>query len=409
MDLKKLMSGMAVVIDDALDPGGLGEADGVVDDINDIVALFETEWRTPFYRSGQMPPEDVWDNLLTSASFVLLDWKLWQGTARELERHGIAKNLAFLTRAKDYSVPVLIFTNEDPEDIAYKLEQIYEGESLKRSFVFVQPKHELLANGSLNLDHVRDWVMGNASVYVLKKWDQLFRAARRTLFSAMYTGSPDWPRVFWRSYEEDDVDPGLALTEMINDSLRGRMQANAFDEGLPNTTAVMPREVPMEQLRALIAATCFVDGLGDSEPRCGDLFKHRGKYLLNIRPDCDCIVRDNGNVDDVQLYCIEGTKLSDRKLEEKYDRNLGHLIEGIGDAIAFSLVDGRSIWFAFRKLRVMNYGELKNGREGRLLHPYLTRIQQRYALFLQRQGLPRIPADAVVRETAASPGHEEGE
>lgn len=407
MDLKKLMSGMAVVIDDALGPEVLGGADGTVDDITEIVALFETEWCTPFYRASQMPPADVWDNLLTSASFVLLDWKLWKGTTRELESHGIAKNLEFLARAKDYSVPVLIFTNEDPDDIAYNLERVYEGESLKRSFVFVQPKHEILANGSLNLDHVHEWVRNNASVYVLKKWDQLFRTARRTLFSAMYTGSPDWPRVFWRSYEEDDVDPGLALTEMINDSLRGRMQANAFDGGLPSTTAATSPEVAKEQLRALIGATCFVDGLGDSEPRCGDMFKRRGKYLLNIRPDCDCIVRDNGNADDVQLYCIEGTKLSDRKLAEKY--NEGQTIEGIGDAIAFSVVDGRSIWFAFRKLRVVKYGELKSRRIGRLLHPYLTRIQQRYALFLQRQGLPRIPAEAVFSASGASHDRDEEE
>lgn len=409
MDLKELMSGLAVVIDDALDPEISGDDDGLVDDINDIVALFESEWCTPFYRASQMPPEDVWDNLLTGASFVLLDWKLWQGTARELERHGTEKNLAFLARAKDYSVPVLIFTNEDPEDIRHKLERIYKDESLKRSFVFVQAKHELLADGSLNLDHVREWVRDNASVYVLKRWDRLFREARRSLFTAMYTGSPDWPRVFWRSYEEDDVDPGLGLTEMINDSLRGRMQANAFDGGLPGSTASMSQEVPREQLRALIAATCFVDGLGDSEPRCGDLFKRGGKYLLNIRPDCDCIVRDGGNVADVQLYCIEGTKLSDGKLEKKYDKGQGQIVDGIADAVVFSVVDGKSIWFAFRKLRVVNYGDLKDRRVGRLLHPYLTRIQQRYALFLQRQGLPRIPAEAVAKETARNLVRDEDE
>ena len=298
----------------------------------------------------------------------------------------------------------MIFTNEDPENIRHKLERVYEDESLKRSFVFVQAKHELLTNGSLNLDHVREWVRDCASVYVLKRWDRLFRAARRALFSAMYTGSPDWPRVFWRSYEEDDVDPGLALTEMINDSLRGRMQANAFDGGLPGSTASTSQEVPKEQLRDLIAATCFVadEHLRDDELRCGDLFKREGKYLLNIRPDCDCIVRGNGNVDDVELYCIEGTGLKDRKLKEKYNKNLGNFMERITDAIVFSVVDGKSIWFAFRKLRVVKYAVLKDQRVGRLLHPYLTRIQQRYALFLQRQGLPRIPAEAVYPEVAAS-------
>ena len=75
----------------------------------------------------------------------------------------------------------------------------------------------------------------------------------------MYTGSPEWPRVFWRSYEEDEVDPGLALTEMINDSLRGRMQANAFDEGLPSTTAVDAAQ------RSPIGTT--------SRAHCGDLLR----------------------------------------------------------------------------------------------------------------------------------------
>lgn len=407
MVLKELMSGMAVVIDDALGSEVLREAEGEVDDISEIVALFEAEWCTPFYRASQMPPVEVWDNLLTSASFVLLDWKLWRGTGSELETHGVEKNLAFVARAKDYSVPILIFTNEDPDDIAYKLEPIYASESLKRSFVFIQSKNEVLANGSLSLGHVREWVNANPAVYVLKKWDQLFRAARQALFSAMYAGSPDWPSVFWRAYEEDDVDPGFALTEMINDSLRGRMQANVFGEGLPSSATQMPPKVPREQLRELIAATCFVNELGDSEPRCGDMYKRQGKYLLNIRPDCDCIARDDGNTDDVELYCIEGTKLSDRKLEGKYDR--GQLLEGIGDAIAFAVVDGKSVWLAFRKLRVVKYGELKDGRVGRLLHPYLTRIQQRYALFLQRQGLPRIPAQAVLAEAPASPGPDERE
>ena len=130
-----------------------------VDDISDIVALFETEWRTPFYRCK---PDATGGSM--GQSLYLGQFRAPGLEAMERDGEGAgkaryqAKNLAFLARAKDYSVPVLIFTNEDPEDIAYNLERLYEGESLKRSFVFVQPKHELLANGSLNLDHVREWV-----------------------------------------------------------------------------------------------------------------------------------------------------------------------------------------------------------------------------------------------------------
>ena len=226
----------------------------------------------------------MWDIILTSASFVLLDWNLWGVESRELKKRGIEKNLEFLSRAREYSLPVLIFSNENPDDINFKLRKIYEDQPQKKSFVFVQAKNELLPDGRLKLDHLQEWVTENASVYALKKWDQLFRAARKELFSAMYAGSPDWPMVFWRCYEADDVDPGLALTEMINDSLRGRMQANAFGQGLLPSKTLESANVPQEQLQALIAATCFVENLGDSEPRCGDLYKRKGKYLLNIRP-----------------------------------------------------------------------------------------------------------------------------
>ena len=38
---------------------------------------------------------------------------------------------------------------------------------------------------------------------------------------------------------------------------------------------------------------------------------------------------------------------------------------------------------------------VRSKRVGRLLHPYLTRVQQRYALYTQRQALPRVPPSAV--------------
>ena len=113
MDLKGLMAGMAVVIDDALHLEGVGEAYGrvddvnEVDDINEIVTLFETEWRTPFYRSSEMPPVEVWDNLLTSASFVLLTGSYGRdgeraGEARHREESGVPGAGQRLLRPRSY-------------------------------------------------------------------------------------------------------------------------------------------------------------------------------------------------------------------------------------------------------------------------------------------------------------------
>ena len=129
------------------------------------------------------------------------------------------------------------------------------------------------------------------------------------------------------------------------------------------------------------------------EIRCGDLFKVAdNKFLVNIRPDCDCIPR-NGKVEAVKLYCVEGKNLNDIQVRKKYEQ--GHFQERVWESVAFSVYQQKTIRFDFRKFCVKEYSELKDRRIGRLLHPYVTRIQQRYTSYLQRQGLPRIPEAAV--------------
>ena len=51
--------------------------------------------------------------------------------------------------------------------------------------------------------------------------------------------------------------------------------------------------------------------------------------------------------------------------------------------------------FKFNDLYKKEYPQISDDRVGRIIHPYITKIQQRYALYLQRQGLPRIPEEAL--------------
>ena len=110
MDLKELMTGIGVVIDDAFDGAAAGGEDeaGGADPIFQIVRQLEDEWNLPFYKASAMPPEETWPGLLQSASFILLDWRLWPSGAERLEQAGIERNRRFLDRAKDYFVPVFI-------------------------------------------------------------------------------------------------------------------------------------------------------------------------------------------------------------------------------------------------------------------------------------------------------------
>lgn len=146
MELKDLLSGIAVVIDDKIEE----DRDKDPDRILEIVNQLEQEWNLPFYKEIKIPPKGTWPNLLQAASFILLDWKLWPTATSEQERDGIKKNIEFIKQAKDYFVPVLIFTNEDPEDIKSELPpDVYQEETAEKSFVFVQQKKELLHGDKL--------------------------------------------------------------------------------------------------------------------------------------------------------------------------------------------------------------------------------------------------------------------
>ena len=399
MDLKDLMSGIGVVIDDAFDERRRepDEEGGAAEPIFEIVRQFEQEWNLPFYKTRQVPPENMWPGLLQSASFILLDWRLWPRGADHLEQAGVRTNLEFLDKAKDYFVPVLIFTNENAEDVRTRLPtNVYPEESPEKSFVFVRHKADVLVGGELAFGDIERWVQGNASVYALKTWNRAFHAARKELFGSMYARSPDWPRVFWKAYEDDGVDPSSSLTHLINDSLRGRLQTGAFEAEILGEPAA---EVRREDLQALIGETSFrpQQALPEDEIGCGDTFRDQdGTYLLNLRPDCDCVPRDGAEADEVELYCVAGRGMADVGVRNRY-RN-GHFEERIWESIAFSVHEGASVRFDFRKVRIRKFSELKDQRIGRLLHPYLTKIQQRFGLYLQRQGLPRIPEEAIPAE-----------
>ena len=87
------------------------------DSIFEIVGQIEQQWNLPFLAASSMPPEEMWPGLLQAASFILLDWRLWPAGAAELERDGIQRHIRFLDQAKDYFVPVFIFTNDNAEDV----------------------------------------------------------------------------------------------------------------------------------------------------------------------------------------------------------------------------------------------------------------------------------------------------
>lgn len=397
MGIKNLMSGIAVVIDDALNPdkedkAAVGEV-GEKDKIFTVVERIEEELKIPFYKTHEIPSAPICDNLLQSASFILLDWTLWEKRSSQLKEEGIKKNIEFLKKAKHFFVPVFIFSNEDPSYITNMLpESLYE-QNEEKNFIFVKGKSELLKGNIPKL--IEDWIQKNASVYTLKAWEQAFYKSKRSLFSSMYEMSPDWPKVFWKSYEKDRVNPSSSMTHLINDVLLGNIKTDIFEEEVFSGTY----SPPGGDIRLLMHKASFVEQekLHEDETRSGDLFElSESEYSINIRPDCDCVPRNGQSINNIELYCIKGQEIGKQKIKNgKYSERNGNFNETINESILFDLHKGKTIRFDFSKLEIEKFSVLKEKRVGRLIHPYITRMQQRYALYLQRQGLPRIPQEAV--------------
>lgn len=388
MNIKNLMSGIAVVIDDAYEKDSLADSSDK-DRIFGLVQSIESEWEIPFYKTHKIPSDEIVNNLLQSASFILLDWKLWQNGATDLERDGIENNIKFLRQAKDYFVPVFIFTNESKDDITNEISGLYDKDNPEKNFIFIKNKAELASGIS---EPIKGWLQGNASVYTLKTWEQTFYKAKRGLFSSMYGKSPDWPKVFWKAYTDDGVAPSSSMTRLINDSVLGRMETGLFKEEYLSSNI---SNISSEEIKSIITEASFVqkENLSVNELRAGDLFKQpQGRYLLNVRPDCDCVPRSNDQ-EDIELYCIKGERIGPSEIKKLYDK--GRFNERVSESIVFAGHDNKTIKFNFRELNLAKYSEIKDQHVGRLTHPHITRIQQRYSAYLQRQGLPRIPKEAI--------------
>ena len=397
LDVKKLMSGIGVVIDDAF-----GKDDDKGDKIFSIVKKIRKEWETPLYEISKIPTSDYSrESLLHSASFVLLDWQLWPEEAgEEAEKSGIEDNIEFLQKAKEYFVPVFIFTNTSKDDVIGKLEKLYSEDNHDKNFIFIETKEALSEENDFT-KKISDWMKKNPSVYVLKTWEQVFYEAKRDLFSSMYDKSLDWPKVFWESYKGDNIDPNLSMINLINASLLGRIKVtnDEFDDEL---LIGCSQKVSKEELQSVIEGISFIqeDNLFKEEIKSGDLFKvNEGEYLLNIRPDCDCIPRNGDSINSTDLYCLECKELTNEtrpKITDKYSKKFKNFTETIAESIQFPIDSGKTIRVDFKSLQIKKFSEIKSNRIGRLIHPYITRIQQRYALYLQRQGLPPIPKEAVI-------------
>lgn len=398
MPTTNLFKGIAVVIDDEI-----GKKDA---NINNIIKQIEAK-KMPCVKYKEIPHDDV-INHLEGISFLLLDWMLYQkdhtkyllkgNTIPATLRQSIIKqNIIFLKKLKEtYFVPVFIFTDEVINDVITDLKKAKLYFDDKPNYIFVMNKSELKGRTKLT-KIIENWARKSPSIYVLKEWEKEYHKAKNCLFHDFYNLGPSWPSVLWKNYDDDGVNPSSELGEVITRNIHTRMAPFAFDGGILNKRW---RGVGVDEVRKVLEGERCIseDKLSPNSISTGDVFKIGDKIMINIRPDCDCIPDRNqpgAPIDEVKLYLLKGSKLTGPNLKKSYVKEYGHFFEQDSQSIIFSITNGKSYDLRFKDLTIDTWANLKDKRIGRLLPPYITRIQQRYALYLQRQGLPRTPPNAV--------------
>ncbi|MDB6060062.1 MAG: hypothetical protein JWM78_165 [Verrucomicrobiaceae bacterium] len=360
-----------------------------------------------------LPKENSWENL-KFASFFIVDWKLHEGSftdeggvpmaraSEQLDAQHVAETIEFLKKLKEIRfAPVFIFTNEDVESVQEHIKKCPElnGES-GPSHIFVKNKSEVLERGVF--DVLSDWLKTAPSAYVLKRWEQEYERAKNALFLDFYNKSVYWPLIMWKTFEQDSVPQSIELGNLIGRNLASRM--TPFDFDLGSYVDAFDAHMPVNQneyramLQKVLSGERFLDikYLHESSVSPGDIFYDGKKYYyINVRPECDCFPRGEVQLDDLPIYLLRGAKLSHTKTIEKYDKAYGSLRESDNEAVLFGLLPDTTISFRFSDLKIEVWKDWKEKRIGRLLPPFLTRLQLRYSAYLQRPGLPRVPPEAI--------------
>ena len=378
-DVVQLFSGVGVIIDEAIN-----EENASSNGIQKIIQSFESK-HIPLIKYTELPDEYI--EQFHSISFVILDWNL-SGEA-DVPEATINDNIDFIKNLKKCCfVPIFIFSDEEPHTIKVKLEE--KGIDISKYPIFVKSKNELDTSEKL-FEEIDKWLKSTPSIYVLKEWENAERKAKNQMLWDLSIIHSAWPNVLMQSIHDDGGDKHIDLMHLFQNNLSYRIDNPRFDDNIINNSL---DGISKDELRRLLECERFIPNVSlPNHPFAGDIYLIDESYYINIRPDCD-IVREKKD-----LYLLKGNIINEEQINSKEENEIifykGEFQEKMNQCYT-AFIEGKILCFSLRKLTIKRWSEVKNNRLGRLLPPYITRIQQKYSSYLQRQGLPSIPNQAII-------------
>lgn len=389
MENENLFKGIGMVVDDHVNSGN--------DAINGIVKYLENDNHLPLVKYENLP-DDIESICFSSLSFLLLDWELntldvdgFPIPDATLKAQNDRDNVDFIKHVVNKVViPIFIFSNEDVNSIKNTLSQNHIIDDDEKSPIFILSKSELFDNEKkcIMFDKVNEWLKKTPSIYVTQKWKTAYLEAINGMALDMREASPFWPNLLWNCYTSDGVNPSEEISSLINQNALSRILPVEFDQNILSGRKACDEHI----LKSLLERQCFVrnEYLGGLSST-GDIYKWQQKYFLNIRPSCDCVGRDGNN----KIYLIKGDKVKDKEIQNGlFNDKYGNFNEQ-SNFVIVGPIDGFFFRFKFKDIVIEDFEKKKDKRIGRLLPPFITRVTQKYGLYIHRQGLPRLPKEVI--------------
>jgi len=387
-----LCEGVAVIIDD-----GIGGGDEIDDIINKI-----HEMGIPTCEIRDITEAKKFVEHFKSINFIIVDWNMCEthefvAPPEELKKSMHKQVIDIIKRIREICfAPIFLYTQDSEDDIQDQIikslveADLYWEDQPERNFIHVKNKYELLQEDKL-FEDIANWVEANPSLYLLKSWQKEFLDSQNKIFWDLFEKSPSWPKILWESFEREEEFPNYYLSEVIFRLIMADFTLLDLDKDIICKVQKKPN---IDELRDVIKKTMYDEGGGQlSGVKPGDIFKYKGKYYMNIRPECDTI---KGRDDENNIYLITGEKLSRSAIKgligESYTEEKG-FFPAVGEAYLCLLDNKEIVKFNFKRLKIVDFEDWEERRKCRLLPPFITRIQQRYTAYLGRFGVPKLPVE----------------
>ena len=408
---QEVVRGAAVVIDDRID-----EPEDAIRSILDQLTTAEV----PTVRLRALPSDE---SLVHWKQFglIVLDWELTYSTADDATAvpagvsvpSGLAderdrRSIEFIrSLLEETALPVFVASNADLDGIRAALsEGLNDQAAILEDRVHVFSKSELEVS---LFDTIGSWIDSRQALKALRAWKGAYIEAEIATFHQFSQAEEDWVVSVQRAAKADGAPLGVTLRDLIATNTLNRIGPLTIE--LPEAS-----DDPLSDASALrrvlhLSAVIPDSALAPGEPGTGDLYvaaaaeePYQEIYIL-LTPECELTARDERwrfTVLPAQRDLSNSAKQSPNRVAAVSKPNRGQLVSNlltpVGDEYVIRLSAWESTWVekpSTDSARSGPAGELWKDykRIGRLIDPYVTHIQQHFAMVTIRKGLPNLPTD----------------